>query len=67
MNPFSDKEAEVFWGNQKLEVKNFKPLTNYKKNVKLCMDMLFFVTNSLSMPIDHLTQYLCCWLAVVLR
>ena len=28
--PFSDQEAKVFWGeNQAVEVKNYKPLTNY--------------------------------------
>ena len=28
--PFSDQEAKVFWGdNQTVEVKNYKPLTDY--------------------------------------
>ena len=107
--PFSDKEAEVFWGdNQTLDLKKYKPLTNYnpsllmkcfadqdestasvrvwscvknhaadilsslaasgtvwyENNVQLCMHMLFFATNGLSVPINRLTEYRCCWLAM---
>ena len=107
--PFSDQEAKVFWGdNQTVDVKNYKPLTNYnpsllikcfestdetaacacvwlcvrkhtgdvlsslaasgnvwyENNVQLCMEMLFFATNGLPVPINRLTQYRCCWLAV---
>lgn len=29
----------------------------YENNVQLCMEMLFFATNGLPMPIDRLTQY----------
>ena len=101
--PFSDQEVKVFWGdNQTVEVKNYKPLTNYnpsllikcfdrqdetdacvrkhtgdvlsslaasgnvwyENNVQLRMEMLFFAKNGLPMPINRLTQYRCCWLAM---